>query len=1191
MDNKKTYPLHLDDESRQHTRWGTILLSTILVLVYAYVLTQIFIGEKTTQSYIAMAVLLLVSTSTVMGLVLSIRQRTELGLKLTYYSLIALCVAAVVLFQGRTTSITFSILSISTVGFIWLFPQHTRREYATIMIVSLVAIWVTELLNPAWRLSMNMAQVGPAGAGIFVILFAIYIFRESQNVISSNLRLKITIWTGLILTGISIILIVYSQIIARQAAVDAAEKEALSFAESQARSVRADVEIPLDTARALAHALTSTKEPSNDEVLSRTQVNAMLRQVLLENPNFLGTYTLWEPNAFDGLDQTFKGTAAHDNTGRFIPYWVRGDDGSLTVTALLDYETPGLGDWYLIPRQTQKEVTIAPLIYPIQGVDTVMASFVVPIIYADKFYGIAGVDAPIAFVQNLVDQVDLYNGKAGAVLMTSDGTLISVRNQPELVNQPAAEIFPDFLELQSRIQAGESFISLSPDGDSLRAFAAVDLGQTGDHWSFVLLVPFSEIIAPANTAAIRQGVIGLVLISTALAILWFLSGQIVRPVRELTTVANAISQGNLNVTARVQAADETGLLASTINLMITQLRESFVTLEERVAERTQNLELASQVGRSVSQLRKLDVMLKDAAEIIRSRFDLYYVQVYLTNPSKTYLNLQAGTGHVGEELLARNHRLPINTGSINGRAAVEKRSVIIADTSTSTTFRPNPLLPNTRSEMAVPLILGETVVGVLDMQSETAGALNHEMLSAFEALAGQLAIAIQNANLLAEAEQARAEVEAQAQRLTRTNWASYLDAIHKPEESGYVFEQNKVMPMVEAEDQTVNDDALTAPIAITGETIGNLVVELEGQSPLTRPNELINIVARQVAQQIENLRLLENAERYRVEAEEASRRLIREGWKTYKEGAKNNLSYLYDLKEVRPLNGDSTSEPALSIPLKVRDELIGELAIQGMNLEDGDSASLAAAVADRLSSHIETLRQYDQAQSALEQSEKLFDASRRLTQATSLQDLVAATVESLDIPVVNRAVLGIFNYGADDKLESMSIEANWWNGTGHNVTAIGVRYPVAVFRTVSLFASPVPLFFADAFNDERADAATLQLAKQLNLRAVAVLPLYIGTRQVGVLMLEAEQPYHFSQDEIRLFSSLAPQIATVLENRRQFDRAQQQAERESTLNLISQKIQSATTVDAVLQIAARELGHALGAPMTIAQLSMKDKEK
>ena len=74
-----------------------------------------------------------------------------------------------------------------------------------------------------------------------------------------------------------------------------------------------------------------------------------------------------------------------------------------------------------------------------------------------------------------------------------------------------------------------------------------------------------------------------------------------------------------------------------------------------------------------------------------------------------------------------------------------------------------------------------------------------------------------------------------------------------------------------------------------------------------------------------------------------------------------------------------------------------------------------------------------------------------------------------------------------------------------------------------------------------------------------------------------------------MFTALAPQIATLLESRRQFERAQQQANRESTLNVISQKIQSATSVEAVLQIAARELGHALGAPMTVAQLSMKDK--
>jgi GAF domain-containing protein len=122
------------------------------------------------------------------------------------------------------------------------------------------------------------------------------------------------------------------------------------------------------------------------------------------------------------------------------------------------------------------------------------------------------------------------------------------------------------------------------------------------------------------------------------------------------------------------------------------------------------------------------------------------------------------------------------------------------------------------------------------------------------------------------------------------------------------------------------------------------------------------------------------------------------------------------------------------------------------------------------------------------------------------------------------------------------------------------------------------------------DASMLRIVKAFNIRAATFLPLFIGAQQIGVLVMHAEEPHEFTEEETRLFSGLAPQIATVLENRRQFERARQQAEREGMLNVISQKIQSATSVEAVLQIAARELGHALGAPMTIAQLSMKDKK-
>jgi GAF domain-containing protein len=247
-------------------------------------------------------------------------------------------------------------------------------------------------------------------------------------------------------------------------------------------------------------------------------------------------------------------------------------------------------------------------------------------------------------------------------------------------------------------------------------------------------------------------------------------------------------------------------------------------------------------------------------------------------------------------------------------------------------------------------------------------------------------------------------------------------------------------------------------------------------------------------------------------------------------------------------------------------------------------------VSEQIALALEGARLAAQTQSALAQSEKLFEASRTLTQATDLQELTSSTVTMLGVQEINRAIMATFNYDPEGNIESLDIIANWSNGTGHEVTAIGTHYPLSVIRAMSFFVSPTPVFFNDTHTDERVDATTMKLVQNLNLRSVAVLPLHTGTRQIGALILEGEEPHTFTDDETRLFSALAPQISTVLENRRQFERAQQQAERESTLNIISQKIQSATTVEAVLQIAARELGHALGAPMTIAQLSMKDKK-
>jgi GAF domain-containing protein/HAMP domain-containing protein len=985
-------PENMDNKAR-NAFWATLVLLVVLVLFDVYATYNLIVSgaiDRLEAALISYGMTIVVF----LGIWASRRGRGNL--------------AGWLLIGGALLSLFFSMFTRSGLGILYALVGIIISSAIASLTLSNRQVWsavIVSILAGAVYIVMDsiLPQRGTTTIStkfiymMFTILVVgelLLVIRQSWGVIAKSLRLKITVWTGATTVILAIILIAYSTITAQQTAIKSAEEEALAFAAAQAQLVRANSELPLDTARALAQALTAAKDPENTyRNLSRSQVNAILKQVLTENSSFLGTYTLWEPNAFDGQDSFYRGKEGHDLTGRFIPYWVRNDDGSINVYPLEDYETAGKGDWYILPRLTKQEVIIAPLVYPIEGVDTVMASFVAPVIYNNKFYGIAGVDAPIAYVQDIVDNTTLYDGKAEAFLITSNGTIIGYRNRPELTNRHITEVIPDyFATSQARVVAGQAFTDISPDGQYLRVFTPVSLGRSGTHWSFALVIPFSEITSAATASAVRQGVIGILLTLMGLVFLWFLSGQIVRPIHALTTTANAVTQGNLNVAADVRAADETGLLANAFNLMITQLRETFGTLEQRVAERTAKMErrnldlaLAAEVGQSVSQVRALNEMLSDAAEIIRAFFGLYYVQVYLANENQTELVLQFGTGEVGADLMQRKHHLPLNSDSINGRAAVTKRSVVISDTANSDIFRPNPLLPNTRSEVAVPLLVGNTLVGVLDVQSEKAGLLNEEALLAFEPMAGQMAVAIQNARLVAETQEARAEVETLVRRLTHAGWEEYLDAIHKPESTGFVFQQNNVTPLTSQE--TPAEDALVAPIQVTGESLGNLVVELQGTSPISRTDELINTVARQVSQHIESLRLLESAERFRYEAEQASRRLTHEGWQEYKDAnAAKDTGYTYNLNEVVPSKQDEIAqmeESGISLPLKVHDEAIGKLIIQGVEAGDSEAIGIANAVAERLSAHIEGLRLAMQTEKALSTTKKQAQREQALRQITS----------------------------------------------------------------------------------------------------------------------------------------------------------------------------------------------------------------
>ena len=161
---------------------------------------------------------------------------------------------------------------------------------------------------------------------------------------------------GLVITAVSLIVAVqtYStRTLIREEAISKAEETAYRYA----NDIDAYLEVAMDTARTLAHVFETAMDKEQAIAISRDQANALLQGVLGKNPDFLAVWTCWEPNAFDGMDATFKGTQGHDDTGRFIPYWNRGS-GDITQEALVDYDQPGSGDYYLLARDRGQEIIV-----------------------------------------------------------------------------------------------------------------------------------------------------------------------------------------------------------------------------------------------------------------------------------------------------------------------------------------------------------------------------------------------------------------------------------------------------------------------------------------------------------------------------------------------------------------------------------------------------------------------------------------------------------------------------------------------------------------------------------------------------------------------------------------------------------------------------------------------------------------
>jgi GAF domain-containing protein/HAMP domain-containing protein len=355
----------------------------------------------------------------------------------------------------------------------------------------------------------------------------------------------------------------------------------------------------------------------------------------------------------------------------------------------------------------------------------------------------------------------------------------------------------------------------------------------------------------------------------------FMVGQIITsPLLRLTKTAEMISKGNLVARAIIDVGtgDEIGVLARAFNAMAERLSKNLTNLEERITERTVDLQKAnavnarrarqfeatSQVARTISSTQSLEALLPLVAETISAEFNFYHVGIFLLDSHHEYAILVATNSEGGKRMLARNHRLQVGDASIIGYVTNIGQPRVVLDAGVDAAYFKNPDLPNTHSEIALPLRIGADIFGALDVQSVEPNAFSQEDISILSTLADQVSIAIQNARSYQQSNEALAQAENASQQLSGQQWKRFL--ANRAVE-GYYFDGINTKALTPSDRQRPH--SLAIPLSLRGSKIGSIRVSSPDSNREWTDDEIsmIQAAAERTALALENARLLQESQK------------------------------------------------------------------------------------------------------------------------------------------------------------------------------------------------------------------------------------------------------------------------------------------------------------------------------------------
>ncbi|WP_374420997.1 methyl-accepting chemotaxis protein [Chromobacterium sp.] len=449
-------------------------------------------------------------------------------------------------------------------------------------------------------------------------------------------------------------------------AVDQGYKLASEQASSYAKDAESDFARNFTIPRHLADAVQGIQRVAHPD---RKLADNMIQQLLDNAPQSVGLWMLWEPNAFDGNDNAFRlDWPRHDPTGRYQPYVTKNDKGKAQMDVMMsadrvkefpkfkehpdsyqpDYEKPGWGDFYYVPKQRGRDTITEPYPYEVQNRKILESSLAVVMKdAAGKMLGVSATDIALDDLQKKFGQIRLY--ETGYVSMLSEGGLYVVNPDPAQLGKPAAKDGP-LAPYLAKVKQGEDFVYEA--GGFTHFFHSVKVANTGQFWTLGVSIPTAAITADARRQSLTAVLIGVVALALILLVLAGVVRALTRPLNHLAATMEQLASGKGDLTIRIpiRNRDEIGRTADAFNRFIASLRDMFVDVREQSQAVTA---AAVSLQESARQVESASASQSDAASATAAGVEQVTVSVqHIANTSQQAEDTARETGALTERSVA-----------------------------------------------------------------------------------------------------------------------------------------------------------------------------------------------------------------------------------------------------------------------------------------------------------------------------------------------------------------------------------------------------------------------------------------------------------------------------------------------------------------------------------------------------------